>query len=118
MFLSLTNLHLKPQSYVSLYNWYYMPASVHKLLLHGGEIVQHALVPIGLLSEDAQEANHKLFRDYRRNHARKSSRILNNEDIFHSLLLASDPIISHLRPNVNPKEKQLLPETIELLEFD
>lgn len=105
------------QLYVSLYNWYYMPASVHKLLLHGAEIVQYALVPIGLLSEEAQEANHKLFREYRRNHARKMSRTSNNEDILHSLLLASDPVISDIRPNFKNRFKELLPETMELLDL-
>lgn len=80
--------------YVSLYPWYYMPASVHKLLLHGGDIIKHAIVPIGQLSEDAVEANHKCFRKYRENNSRKMSQKCNNTDIFNNLLIASDPIIS------------------------
>lgn len=32
-----------------------MPSSVHKLLLHDSEIIHHAIVPIGQLSEVAQE---------------------------------------------------------------
>jgi len=31
--------------FVSLYPWYNMPASVHKILLHGAEVIEHALLP-------------------------------------------------------------------------
>lgn len=42
--------------YVKLYGWYYMPASVHKILDHGAKIIESfLLIPIGLLSE-AQES--------------------------------------------------------------
>ncbi|CAI6353622.1 unnamed protein product [Macrosiphum euphorbiae] len=44
------------ERYISLYKWYYMPSSVHKLLFHGADIIKHAIVPIGQLSEEAQEA--------------------------------------------------------------
>ncbi|KAJ8882122.1 hypothetical protein PR048_018610 [Dryococelus australis] len=37
-------------------NWYYMPPSVHKVLIHGRNVIKHAIVPIGLLSEEALEA--------------------------------------------------------------
>lgn len=40
--------------YVQLYNWYRMPPSVHKILIHGSLIIKNALVPIGQLSEEAQ----------------------------------------------------------------
>ncbi|KAL4104078.1 hypothetical protein QTP88_019391 [Uroleucon formosanum] len=53
------------ERYISLYKWYYMPSSVHKLLLHGAEIIQHAIVPIGQLSEEAQEAQNKDFKNYK-----------------------------------------------------
>lgn len=33
--------------YIDKYNWYYMPASVHKILLHGESIIKFALLPIG-----------------------------------------------------------------------
>lgn len=47
--------------FISLYPWYYMPVSIHKLLIHGSDIIKNAIIPIGQLSEDAQEANHKYF---------------------------------------------------------
>ena len=45
--------------FVSLYAWYYMPASVHKVWIHRSAIVPAALLPIGQLSEEAQEQGHK-----------------------------------------------------------
>jgi hypothetical protein len=45
--------------FVSLCAWYYMPASVHKALIHESAIVSAALLPIGQLSEEAQEARNK-----------------------------------------------------------
>lgn len=33
--------------YVSKYNWYYMPSSVHKVLIHGETVIRHfAVLPI------------------------------------------------------------------------
>lgn len=103
--------------YISLYPWYYMPVSVHKLLIHGSDIIKNAIVPIGQLSEDAQEANHKYFRKYRENHSRKMSRIQNNEDIFNNLMIASDPIISNSRKLIEHKKKELSEDAQRLLYF-
>ncbi|PSN33039.1 hypothetical protein C0J52_26609 [Blattella germanica] len=38
---------------------FYLPASVHKVLIHGSQIIKSALLPIGQLSEAAQEARNK-----------------------------------------------------------
>lgn len=35
--------------FVTLYPWYYMPASVHKVLIHGADVIRFAPVPIGKL---------------------------------------------------------------------
>jgi hypothetical protein len=40
---------------VELYGWYYMSVTVHKLLIHGADIIQNCIVPIGNLSEEASE---------------------------------------------------------------
>lgn len=73
-----------------------MPVSVHKILIHGAEIIQHRLLPIGQLSEEVIEARHKEFRQYRRENTRKSNRRITNEDMLHSLLISSDPYITRL----------------------
>lgn len=38
--------------FVSNYPWYYMPTSVHKVLIHGADIIKHAILPIGQLGEE------------------------------------------------------------------
>jgi len=46
--------------YVNLYPWYYMPSSVHKILMHGEKVIKSALLPIDQLTEEAQETRNKL----------------------------------------------------------
>lgn len=60
--------------YVQLYPWYYMPPTVHKVLLHGAAIIKSFIIPIGHLSEEAVEARNKDIRYYREHHTRKFSR--------------------------------------------
>ena len=80
------------------YDWYYMPSSVHKILIHGERIIRHfVIVPIGQLSEDAQESRNKDYKKFRLHHARKSSRSATNEDVLHTLFYTSDPYISSIR---------------------
>lgn len=80
--------------YVKLYSWYYMPPSVHKVLIHGADLMRRFDLPIGYFSEEAQEARNKDFRKIRESHSRKNSRENTNEDILHWLLVSSDPVIS------------------------
>lgn len=44
---------------VMKYPWYKLPASVHKILVHGSKIIEAALLPIGQLSEEAAESRNK-----------------------------------------------------------
>lgn len=48
--------------YVELYPRYYMPATVHKILIHGSDVIEFAAVPIGQLSEEVLESLHKEVR--------------------------------------------------------
>ena len=103
--------------YVSLYPWYYMPASIHKLLVHGADICEHySFIPIGMLSEEAAEARNKDFRSVRKKHARKIGRIQTNEDILHNFLISSDPYITHIKPKfAKGKCLEMFPEALEIL---
>lgn len=85
------------QMYISLYGWYYMPSSVHKVLIHGCEIIDAFSLPIGHLSEDALEARHKEVRKNRLSHTRKCSRESSNTDLIRILLLTSEPLLSSKR---------------------
>lgn len=93
---------------IEKYGWYYMPASVHKILFHGANIIKNVL-PIGQLSEQVIEARHKEFRRFRLNNTRKKSRKCTNEDIMFSLLISSDPYISSLKQSSRSKPKKNVP---------
>ena len=83
--------------FVSLCAWYYMPASVHKVLIHGSAIVSAALLPIGQLSDEAQEARKKDIKKFREHYTRKLSRESTNLHLMQRLMLTSDPVSSSLR---------------------
>lgn len=81
--------------YTENYSWYYMPPSVHKVLIHGAEIVKAMILPIGQLSEESMEAGNKYVKQFRREHTQTRSRYHTNRDLFYRLLPTSDPVISH-----------------------
>lgn len=106
------------QLYVTQYMWYHMPSSVHKVLIHGESIIRHfAVLPIGNLSEDAQESRNKDYKHIRLYHARKYSRSATNADVFHGLLFTSDPYISSIRKPSVTVAKVLLDEANNLLDI-
>jgi len=104
--------------YVEKYDWFYMPASVHKVLIHSAKIISNFSLPIGMYSEEAQEARNKDNKNYRLHHARKIDRKKTMEDQFHYLLITSDPIISTINSQKNTKFKELahIQEAVELLD--
>lgn len=97
------------------YEWYPLPSSVHKVLLHGAIVIENALVPIGELSEEAAEATNKNIKMFRRSHTRKMSRDLTNKDLIHRLLLNSDPFITSRRKLPCTKKSTLSSIVLSLL---
>lgn len=98
------------EMFVKLYPWYCMPTSIHKILIHGPQIVEWAPLPIGQLSEDAQEARNKDIKQYREHFSRKSERSKTMEDIFHRMMITSDPYISSLGKQLKKQSKSFSPE--------
>lgn len=96
-----------------------LPVSVHKLLLHGAETVKNRILPIGQMSEEAQESSNKIYRRVREYHSRKDSFHHTTEDVIQSMIVRSDPLISNIRSQIlrsyQKTEKQELP--IEVLEL-
>lgn len=45
--------------YLKLYSWYFMSVTLHKLFFHSSDIINSCIIPIGQLSEEAQEARNK-----------------------------------------------------------
>lgn len=101
--------------FVELYPWYPMPTSVHKILIHGSSIIASALLPIGQMSEEAQEASNKLIKKYRQDYARKRSRESTMCDVFNRLLLSSDPYVSSVRKVPRKNKKSLSREACQLI---
>jgi hypothetical protein len=97
--------------YVHLYPWYYMTPTVHKIFIHGAEIIQHALVAIGQLSEEAQEALNEDFKHIREFNTRKCSRIATNEDLLNHLFISSDPVITNSLEIFYKKPKKMFDKT-------
>ena len=96
--------------YVHHYPWYPMPQAFHKLLIHSHQIVRYKEMPIGMLSEEAQEASNKKFKNFREFFTRKISRKKTNEDLLRRLLCASDPLISSMRRSLQrEKQKEEIP---------
>ncbi|KMQ84651.1 dna-mediated transposase, partial [Lasius niger] len=102
--------------FVEKYPWHWMPASEHKVLIYGAEVIRSFLVPNGQLSEEAQEAGNKEFKNIREFNARKTSRKDNLTDILHHVLAASDPSITHLRPLREKKHLPFSDAVLNLLE--
>lgn len=100
--------------YVSLYPWYYMSTTVHKILIHGHEIVSHSPLPIGQLSEEALEARNKDFKIYREHFSRKTSRLDTMSDIFNRMLISSDPVITSQRATKKTKGYPFDSEAIKI----
>lgn len=103
------------RKFVELYPWYCMPTSIHKILIHGDLVISSAILPIGQMSEDAQESTNKIIKRAREDFSRKSSRINTMTDVFLRLLVTSDPYISSIRKLPQKKLRLLLPEAMELL---
>ena len=98
------------QLYNERYYWYCMPPTLHKLLAHGQAIISTLEMPVGMYSEEAQEARNKNTRDYRQHHARKTSRLETMTDQLHYLLVTSDPVISEIiRSDITRARRQLKP---------
>ena len=74
-----------------------MAQSVHKVLIHGYDIIQRQTLPIGLMSEETQEARNEDLNYHRENFSRKTSRTATNTDLINRLLVSSGPVISSLR---------------------
>lgn len=98
--------------YVELYPWQPMSPTVHKILMHAPSVIEHALLPIGQLSEEASEARNKHFRQYRESYSRKFSRKDCMEDVMNRLLLTSDPYFSSIRPRQNKKKLAISQEAL------
>ena len=85
------------------------------ILIHRSDLIETFLIPIGQLSEEAQEARNKDINRCKENNTGKSTPIHTNEDIIHFVLISFDPYISSIRHVHTHKFQDLLPEAQILL---
>lgn len=103
------------KKFVELYGWYYMPTTMHKILIHSHQIIDSLILPIGQMSEEAQESCNKYIKKFRRDFSRKCDRTKTMEDVFSRLLVTSDPLISSLRKLPSKRLRSLTADAVELL---
>ena len=107
------------------YPWKSMTPTIHKVLAHGKEIIENSILPLGELTEEAQEARNKDVKHFRLFNTRKCSKIAQNMDLMEYLLISSDPVIYSIRTRWLPKitleiekEDSEAKEVKNLLTFD
>lgn len=83
--------------YITEYDWYHMPSTIHKILAHGKQVVEAMALPIGMFSEQASESCNKLYKQNRRSSTTKVSRRDTMLGLIRRSLESSDPIISNFR---------------------
>jgi len=101
--------------YMSEVGWFNIPPTIHKVLVHGQDIVEACPVPIGWTSEESSEANNKFIRKYLSQHTRKTSHLDTMSDLFHRLMQVSDPCLTAKSWKEDKKKFSLTVEMKELL---
>lgn len=106
--------------YFELFAWQPMTPTLHKVLVHGAEIINASPFPLGVLTEESAESRNKFMKHDRKYHARLSNRVDNLTDIFHNALQLSDPYFSckHHSTQKSKRKRSLPQEVIDLLDLD
>lgn len=94
---------------MSKYPWYPLSATVHKVLIHGYQIMESSVLPLGFLGENASEPRNKYYKSDRRSHPRQNYRFNNMTDVLHRGIDTSDPLISSIVVNKRAAQKQSKP---------
>lgn len=97
------------QKYVATYPWFFMPVTLHKILVHGKSIIEKSALPLGMLSEQAGESKNKNYRHDREKRARMTSREANLLDVFNRAMDSSDPILSDISMSRRQEKCKKLP---------
>lgn len=100
--------------YLKEYDWYPMSATLHKILIHGSQILEAAVLPLGFLAENASEARNKFYKKDRIAHARKDSRVHNMIDVYGRAMDSSDPLLSSLclQNRIKSRHRMQLPSAV------
>ena len=92
--------------------WYNIPPTLHKILVHGRDIIDSTPIAIGITSEEGSESNIKFARQFYQHHTRKNCHNNTMYDLFHRLMDVSDPVI--LSKQCIPKQISSRPIPVDL----
>ena len=111
--------HLRVDSQIMVdAGWYSIPPTLHRVLVHGKDIIKATPVAIGATSEEGSEANAKFARKFLKHHTRKSSHKDTMYDLFHPLVDISDPFVVAQSFFANEKQIRTIPPDMALLIAD
>jgi hypothetical protein len=74
-----------------------MPPTVHRILVHGSDVIKTTELPIGMFAEHASESLNKFYRNDRQFHARKNSMKANILDMFTRIMQRFDPFLVNIK---------------------
>lgn len=81
----------------ALYHWFQVPLVVHKILHHGAVMVSELILPIGMMSEEAQKARHFSYKSFFSRHTKIESQHAKKEGMIEALkylMVTTDPTMS------------------------
>ena len=81
--------------YKKKYAWKNLTPTIHKLIVHGAQIIEESILPIGRLCEDPIETCIREIRESRFRFARKHSRVNNLKDVFFFMNTKSDILVAN-----------------------
>lgn len=87
------------------YRWFVLPTAVHKILYHGRVFAEEFIIPIGMMSEEAQVARNKDSTSFFRRHAGKESKQEVMGNVMKFMMILGDPMMS-MADLISRKEKQ------------
>ena len=73
--------------------WHKIPPTLHKVLVHGKEIIKATPVPVGWTSKEGSKSNTKFACRFHTSHTRKTSQEDTMSDLFNRLKDISDPVV-------------------------
>ena len=98
--------------------WYSLSPTLHRVLVHGRDIIEATPIAIGATSEEGSEANAKFARRFLQHHTRKTSHKDTMFDLFHRLMDISDPIVVAQSFVATEKQTKDIPADLALLICD
>ena len=95
--------------YMTSAKWYNIPPTLHKVLVHGKEIIKATPMPVGWTSEEGSKSNTKFAHRFHTNHTRKTSQEDTMSDLFNRLMDISDPVVVSYSKE-KKKQQKFIPE--------